>query len=206
MTPTSYPRLPKTATYSTFPRPLQGSGTWAPCSLAQSSSCSPWFERAGSANPLFFSIVRPRLANAAAVVVTFCFEIKHTHNSFGLAVLHTHNNFNLLLVLEHRAARGAGSSPAASPSWSACSAAPWISGSHRMPAKRFSSRLTRWLGRTGTSFRWLTRRRMGRTEVKEEVLSRRSLAEIGLRNLASRILLRSLPAETADAMARFFSF
>ena len=50
---------------------------------------------------------------------------------------------------------------------------------------------------------------MGRTEVKEEVkeevLSRRSLAEIGLRNLASRILLRSLPAETADAMARFFS-
>ena len=78
-----------------------------------------------------------------------------------------------------------------------------------MPAKRFSSRLTRWLGRTGTSFLWLTRRMMGRTEVKEEVkeevLSRRSLAEIGLRNLASRILLRSLPAETADAMARFFS-
>ena len=123
------------------------------------------------------------------------FEIKHTHNSFGLAVLHTHNNFKLLLVLEHRAARGAGSSPAASPSWSACSAAPWISGSHRMPAKRFSSRLTRWLGRTGTSFRWLTRRRMGRTEVKEEVHSRRSLAEIGLRNLASRILLGSLPAD-----------
>merc|ERR1711861_20852 len=84
--------------------------------------------------------------------------------------------------------------------------APWISGSHRMPAKRFSSRLTRWLGRTGTSFLWLTRRMMGRAEVKEEVLSRRSLAEIGLRNLASRILLRSLPAKTADAMAQFFSF
>merc|ERR1711871_817660 len=93
-------------------------------------------------------------------------------------------------------------------------AAPWISGSHRMPAKRFSSRLTRWLGRTGTSFLWLTRRMMGRTEVKgevkeevkEKVLSRRSLAEIGLRNLASRILLRSLPAKTAEAMAQFFSF
>ena len=48
--------------------------------------------------------------------------------------------------------------------------------------------------------------RTGRTEVKEEVLSRRSLAEIGLRNLASRILLRSLPAKMADAMAQFFSF
>ena len=75
-----------------------------------------------------------------------------------------------------------------------------------MPAKRFSSHLTRWLGRTGTSFHWLTRRMMGRTEVKKEVLSRRSLGEIGVRNLASRILLGFLPAETADAMARFFSF
>ena len=67
-----------------------------PCPLAQSSSCSPWFERAGSANPLFFSC--PPSAGHRRVVVTFCFEIKHTHNSFGLAVL-THN-FNLLLVLD----------------------------------------------------------------------------------------------------------
>ena len=45
---------------------------------------------------LFFS--RRPAAGHRRVVVTFCFEIKHTHNSFGLAVL-THN-FNLLLVLD----------------------------------------------------------------------------------------------------------